>query len=117
LITLARTNGIRLVLANFSMAVNRESDSGVVEFYRGGFPSVHWLILGNQAHSKIVEELARQNDGVTFVDTHTNLDGHYDRYVDLVHFTQEGRQQLAETMFAGIRGGLEKDLGREGGGK
>ena len=111
LIGIGRTNGIRLVLANFCMAVNGKSDASVVEFYRAGFPSVHWQIRANEAHSHIVEELARENEGVTFVDTHTNLDGHFDWFVDLVHFTQEGRQQLAESMFAGIRGVLEKDLG------
>jgi hypothetical protein len=32
------------------------------------------------------------------------------KYIDLVHFTQEGRQTLAETIFAGIREILELDL-------
>ena len=33
-----------------------------------------------------------------------------DKFVDLVHFTQEGRQQLAENFFAGIRATLEAEL-------
>ena len=33
LIEVTRTNGIRLVLANYSMAVNRQSDSDVVEIH------------------------------------------------------------------------------------
>jgi lysophospholipase L1-like esterase len=112
LIQIARTNGIHLVMANFSMAVNRQSDSGVVEFYRAGFPSVHWQILANEAHSRIVEELANQNPGVGFVDTHPGLDGHYQWFIDLVHFTQEGREHLAETMFNGIRQLIEEDLAK-----
>ena len=44
------------------------------------------------------------------MDTHPNLDGDHDKFIDLMHFTQAGRQQLAETMFAGIRDLLDGDL-------
>ncbi len=50
-----QTNRIRLVLANFSMAVNGRSDRDVVAFYRPGYPSAYWQIRANEVHSRIVE--------------------------------------------------------------
>jgi hypothetical protein len=58
----------------------------------------------------IVRQLAQQHPEVHFVDTHPNLDGDHDKFIDLMHLTQEGRRQLAETMFAGIKELLERDL-------
>jgi lysophospholipase L1-like esterase len=109
LITAARTNKIRLVLANFSMAVNQQSQPDVVQFYRVPFPVVHWQIELNTVHSTIVQQLARQHPEVCTVDTHLRLDGEHDKFVDLVHLTQDGREQLAENMFAGIRECLLRD--------
>ena len=114
LIQLARTNGIRLVLANYSMAVNSRSDPDVVEFYRKTFPAVLWQMKANEVHSAIVQELAQQHPEVCLVDTRPHLDGEHAHFTDLIHFTQDGRQQLAETFFAGIRKILEEDLSRPG---
>ncbi len=44
------------------------------------------------------------------MDTHPGLDGEHEKFIDLGHLTQEGRQQLAENIFAGIKEVLEKDL-------
>jgi lysophospholipase L1-like esterase len=110
LIGLARTNGIRLVLANYSMAVNGQSDPKVTGFYAKATPPVVWDIHANEAHSRLVAALARENPGVTFVDTHPRLDGRRDNFIDLVHFSEEGEQAMAETMFAGIRKILEEEL-------
>ncbi len=114
LIQLAQTNQIHLVLANYSMAVTDESNPSVVDFYRKRFPAVIWWIKMNQVHSTIVGQLTRQYPDVCFVDTRPHLDGEYDKFIDLIHFTGEGDRQMAETMFAGITGILEKDLGRPG---
>jgi lysophospholipase L1-like esterase len=110
LVQVAKTNHVRLVLAKFSMAVNHQSEADVVEFYRSGFPQVKREIEANRLHSRVVEEVARQNPEVCLVDTHPGLDGEHERFVDLVHLTQEGRQHLAETFFAGIQHILEQDL-------
>jgi lysophospholipase L1-like esterase len=110
LIQCAQTNRISLALANFSMAVNGQSDSDVIEFYRLAFPSIISRIQANAVHSVIVKELGTQFSGVFFVDTHSNLDGHHDKFVDVMHFTQQGRQQIAENIFAGIREKLKEDL-------
>ena len=92
------------------MAVNDQSDPDVIAFYRAGFPSVHWQIQANILHSSIVKELAAQYPGTLWVDTHPGLDGVHQKFIDLVHFTQEGRQQLAENIFAGIKDVLVHDL-------
>jgi lysophospholipase L1-like esterase len=100
LIEISRTNGVRLVLANFSMAVNPRSDPDVIGFYQATFPSVYGLMRANVAHSLMVAELARQHPEVCLADTHAGLDGAHEKFIDLAHLTQEGRQQLAENIFA-----------------
>jgi lysophospholipase L1-like esterase len=112
LIRQAAAHHIRLVLASFSMAVNRGSDLDVIHFYQERFPSVLTQIKINEAHSDLVRRLAQENPGVLFADTHPRLDGDYGKFIDLVHFTQPGREQLAETLFAAIRPALERDLAR-----
>jgi lysophospholipase L1-like esterase len=110
LVQAAQTNHIRLVLGNFSMAANTQSPPEVLDFYRSGFPYVNWQIQANMLHAQLVGQIAQQHPEVCFADTHPHLDGEHERFVDLVHLTQEGRQQLAETFFAAIRPILEQDL-------
>lgn len=112
LIQVAETNSIRFVLGNFSMAVNDSSPADLVEFFRPRFPNVCHAIRNNDAHSQLVEELAREYPDVCFVNTHPGLDGVEEKYLDLVHFCHAGDQQLAENFFAGIRKVLEQDLAR-----
>jgi lysophospholipase L1-like esterase len=112
LIRCARTNGIRLVLANFSMAVNPASDPRVIDFYQGGGArAAYGFMLANAVHSLIVKQLAAEHPEVCFVDTHPHLDGENEKFIDLIHFTGEGDRQLAENMFAGIRQTLQQDIG------
>ena len=117
LIEIARTNHIQLVLANYSMAVNAKSDLDVVAFYRAGFPQVISQIKANELHSQLVARLAAENPDVCFVDTHPALDGRHENFIDLVHFTQPGRERMAQTMFNAIRPLLAKDLAKSGDGR
>jgi len=111
LIAFAQTNHFRLALANFCMAIDEHSDQKLISFYNDCGSSVLYTRSGvNAVHSEIVRRLAEANPGVTFIDTHPNLDGDHRKFIDVVHFTQEGRQQLAENVFAGIRQQLEHDL-------
>jgi lysophospholipase L1-like esterase len=112
LVEIARTNHIRLVLANYSMAINAQSGVDAVAFYRSRAPTAFRSIRANETHSEIVLQTAAQHPEVCFVDTHPHLDGEYNKFIDLIHFTQEGRQQMAETMFAGIKAALEEDLSK-----
>jgi lysophospholipase L1-like esterase len=108
----AQANRIRLVLANYSMAVNDRSALELVEFYRMAYPSAPWQILANLVHTGIVQKIAAQHPEVCFVDTHPHLDGEHDKFIDLVHFAPAGDQQLAENFFAALRPILEEDLSR-----
>ena len=110
LIQFARTNRIRLALANYSMSVNEQSDPAVIAFYRGAFGAAYQQMRANVAHSFIVRQLAMKHPEVCLVDTHPHLDGENDHFIDLVHLTESGREQLAENVFAGIRRVLEEDL-------
>jgi lysophospholipase L1-like esterase len=111
LIGCAHTNGIRLALANFSMAVNQDSDPKVIDFYRGGGNrAAVGFMRANTVHSEIVKQLAAEHPEVIFVDTHPHLDGDHEKFIDLIHLSAEGEQQMAENMFDGIRATLEKDL-------
>lgn len=102
LIEFARTNHIRLVVANFAMAVNRLSDADTVQFYSVGYPAAPWLIRANELHSLIVQRLTAQNPQVRFVDTHPGLDGDPAKFIDLVHFSTAGDHQMARIIFQGI---------------
>jgi lysophospholipase L1-like esterase len=110
LIESARTNEISLVLANYSMAANSRSPSGVIQFYRGGFPRVYDQIRANELHSVLLRKLGQGHPQVYLVDTHEALDGHHEHFIDLIHFTESGRERLAENMFNGIRALLEREL-------
>jgi len=106
----AHANGIQLVLANYSMAVNSSSKPEVIEFYRWVNPLIYLELKANELHTTIVSEICRDNPGVVFVDTHPALDGRHEFFIDLVHFAQAGRQQLAETIFQGIAPTLQVSL-------
>lgn len=114
LVQISQTNNLRLVLANYSMAVNAQSPAEVVDFYREAFPALYWQIQANQMHSRLVEEVARRNSSICLVDTHPHLDGRHELFIDPMHFTQEGDRLMAETMFEGIRKILQEDLGTAG---
>ena len=71
---------------------------------------VDWWIKANVIHSMIVKQLADEHAEICWVDTNPNLDGEHDKFVDIMHFTHEGEQQMAETMFNGIKSVLAEDL-------
>jgi hypothetical protein len=110
LIQAARTNDIRLAIATFSMAANSSSDDSVTEFYRPGFPIVHFQIKANVLHAAMVRQLAKENPEVDLVDTQPKLDGYHEKFIDLMHLTQEGNQEVAEAFFAGIKKTLQESL-------
>lgn len=114
LIHLAATNRVGLVLTDYVMAVNRRSEGEAVEFYRVGYPSAPAAILANEAHSAMLDQLCREHPAVRRVDPRGELDGQYDNFIDLVHFTQPGRQKLAEIIFASLRPWLEQELNSAG---
>ncbi|MHC1769973.1 MAG: hypothetical protein AB9869_37770 [Verrucomicrobiia bacterium] len=110
LIAFARTNEIRLALATHAMAVDGASDPAVIEFYRVVFPTVHWLIAANRLHSDLVAALTVRDPEVRLIHAGKDLDGQHHKFIDLVHLTQEGREQLAENVFSAIKETLQSDL-------
>jgi len=111
LIDFAHTNNVRLTVANFAMAVNEQSKSDVAKFYDMTFP-VYPAVKANVAHTMILEYLTHEHPEVGYVDTHRHLDGEHEKFIDEVHLTQAGRNQLAENMYAGIEKTLRADLSR-----
>ena len=114
LILIAKTNHIRLALGNFSLAVNQGSGLDVAEFYRTCAPAVHWFVRANSAHTTMLEQLTASNPEVKLVNTNPKLDGHHELFIDVAHMTKEGRTQLAENFYAGLREILVSDLDPEG---
>jgi hypothetical protein len=114
LIQFARTNHIDLVLGNFSMAVNATNPPDEVQFFRSLAPATLADIRGNVLHSQLLQELASLNPDIRLVNTHPNLDGNPENFLDLVHFTGDGERQLAENFFAGIQDILQRNLGTPG---
>ncbi len=109
LIDIARTNNIRLAIANYSMAVNERADPDVAKFYDMTFP-VFPAVSANVTQTKMIEALISQNPQVAYIDTQPHLDGEHEKFIDLVHFTQDGRNQIAENIYAGIEKILRADL-------
>jgi lysophospholipase L1-like esterase len=110
LIAVAKTNGISLALADFNLAVSARSDPDVIEFYRSVFPQVHEIVQANDANTWLLGQLARRHPEVLYVHAQTNLHGIHSKFIDLVHLTQDGRRQLAENIFEGIRGVIPQGL-------
>jgi lysophospholipase L1-like esterase len=103
LIALAGSNGALLALASFNLAVNERSPEDAVAFYAASFPDVRSAIVANQLHTRLLRRLA-QPPGVRFIDTAAGVDGEYESlFIDLIHFTQAGRERLADRMLAGLR--------------
>lgn len=102
LIEVAREADIPLVLASFNMAVKAGSPAPVIDFYRAGFPSVLYSIPANRVHNGLIAALARQHEGVHFIETAAGLDGVHEHFIDLVHFTQSGREILARNILKGL---------------
>lgn len=111
LIDLAHTNHVRLAIANFSMAVNEQTKPDVAKFYDMTYP-VYPTVKANVAHSLVVETLTHEHPDVCLIDTHPHLDGEHEKFIDEVHLTQEGRDQLAENIYAGLEKTLREDLKR-----
>ena len=60
---------------------------------------------------------AATHSNVCFIDTHPHLNGEHEKFIDVMHFTQAGRQEAAENVFAGIKPILERDLSNSPSGK
>lgn len=110
LIRLGRKNNFQVALATFSMAVVPLSPREVVEFYGLTFSPIDDVMARIAAHNYMIEKIAAQ-ESVPVIDTTPNLAGAWDEdiFLDLVHFTQKGRDRLAERMFAGLAPILRKD--------
>jgi len=100
LIALTRENGVPLVLATSSMAVDVRSPREVKDFYGAVFKPIDDIIAANAAHNRLVRLLA-QESGVPVIDADAGLDGVWDDdfYLDIVHFTDRGHERMAESMF------------------
>lgn len=103
LIELARERDVELVLLTFNMAVDRTSPREVIEFYRSGFRDVEARIVANDLHNRWLRSLPAAG-GLTVVDSGPELDGRWDAdlFIDLVHFTNAGRERLTDAMFAAV---------------
>ena len=110
----ARGAGVDLVLASFNLAVDRSSPEEVVGFYELMFPDIRARILANRLHTRLVREIGSAYD-VPVIDTSADLDGAYENaYIDPMHFTQEGRDRLAQHFFDGLGDLLEHRAGCAG---
>jgi lysophospholipase L1-like esterase len=99
LVRRSRRHNVDVALGSFNLAVDASSPERAFDFYEERYPDVKSSVIANVLHNRIV----RRMPGATFVDTSAKLDGAYrEAYVDLVHFTQLGRDRLAENFFEGL---------------
>jgi lysophospholipase L1-like esterase len=98
-----RSSGADVALCTFNLAVNEKSDEEAIQFFEERYPDVRSMIVANRLHTRIVGRVADAR-GAIAIDTSAKLDGGYrDGFVDLVHFTQSGRDQLAVNILGGLR--------------
>jgi lysophospholipase L1-like esterase len=103
LVFASRVRDIDVALCTFNMAVTPNSPDEVIRFYEPVFPDLRAQILANRLHTLLVHQIAETHD-VLAIDTSPGLDGAYeDAFVDVIHFTQTGRDRLAERVLEGIR--------------
>jgi lysophospholipase L1-like esterase len=114
LIQMGRTHKFAIALAPFNMAVTRESPDDVIGFYSAGFPEVRQYISAIEDHNVLVEALAH-NEGALFLEVRAGINGAYDDdiFVDLVHFTQKGRDMMAKAIFQELKPFLISTMVRE----
>jgi peptidoglycan/LPS O-acetylase OafA/YrhL len=103
LIALGRANGVDVVLATSSLAVDGASPGEVKNFYGEVFKPIDDIIAANAAHNRMVRLLGREQD-VPVVEAIASLDGDWDDdlYLDIVHFTERGNELAALKMFEAL---------------
>jgi peptidoglycan/LPS O-acetylase OafA/YrhL/lysophospholipase L1-like esterase len=103
LIALSQENGVPVVLATASMAVDEASPREVKDFYGAVFKPIDDIIAASAAHNRMVKLLAHEN-GVPLIDVTRGLDGVWDDdlYLDIVHFTERGHERVAAKMFQAL---------------
>ncbi|MFO0916708.1 MAG: hypothetical protein U0872_00125 [Planctomycetaceae bacterium] len=107
----AQEQGIPLVVCNFCMAVNEQSPDEAVRFYEQGFPDVQYMIQANRLNSAMLPAVFADAGGSRLIDVQPHLDGAWEQhYLDLVHLSEVGKQQLAENVYEGIRDLLKPAL-------
>lgn len=103
LIALGRANGVDVVLATSSLAVDGASPREVKNFYGEVFKPIDDIIAANAAHNRMVRLLGREQD-VPVVEAIGSVDGDWDDdlYLDIVHFTERGNARAALKMFEAL---------------
>jgi peptidoglycan/LPS O-acetylase OafA/YrhL len=103
LIALSRDNGADIALADSTMAVNEKSPREVKDFYGAVFKPIDDIIAANAAHNRMVKLIARE-EGAPLIDMAAGVDGIWDDdlYLDIVHFTERGNEQVAGLMFRAL---------------
>ena len=103
LIGLGRDNGVPVVLATSSLAVDAGSPREVKDFYGAVFKPIDDIIAANAAHNRMVRLLGREQNAPV-VEAFAGLDGDWDDgvYLDIVHFSEPGNARAAKAMFEAL---------------
>lgn len=98
LVELTGLHDIPLILIRYNMAIDGQSPRSVVKFYGETYLSAPFDIQANRIHTELIETLARQNAGVSYIDASDGIDGVHEQFIDLVHLTESGRERLARNL-------------------
>ncbi len=103
LIALGRENGVPVVLATSSLAVNESSPREVKDFYGAVFKPIDDILAANAAHNRMVRLIAKAYD-TPLIDMTPGVDGVWDDdlFLDIVHFTERGNERVAHNMFEAL---------------
>ena len=90
----------KVVLVDFNMAIDESSSAEAANFYLQGFPTACISVGANKLHSSILRHHSESADNFFHVDAGDGLNGNYegDIFVDMVHFTDAGRDVIASNL-------------------
>lgn len=108
---LSRKHNFKVVMGTFNMAVDESSPEEARNFYKRSYPDLFRILPANIWHNNMVRKLVELNPDIYLAETGEGLDGVYmeDNFIDLVHFTQMGRDRLANNFFMGIKDLLKEE--------
>ena len=91
---------VKVVLVDFNMAIDESSSVEASNFYLQGFPNACISVGANKLHSRMLSHYSQSADNFFHVDASNGLDGNYqdNLFIDMVHFTDEGRSVLASNL-------------------
>ena len=70
-----------------------------------GFPAACLSVKANELHSLVIRDLASRFNNVFVLESSNDINGNFSDnvFVDIIHFTDQGRAQLAQSIYIQLK--------------